>query len=220
MGNERVHPSVDLFWLPLGAGGHFVRWNGRLYERWSAWREHRAPQDLYHCGLMLCLDDTSYAVEMGPVWNVTDADRGVIAEGPVGSRWLGRFRAFRYEMRCWPGGHIPDVDAAVASPVRTTQDRTRVAAVLNVLREIPTLTWGRDELGAGEMWNSNSAMAWALARTDHDMDAIGPPPQGRAPGWKAGLVLANRQSRAPTSGRSARGEVTQRFNRCLGRSMT
>ena len=125
-----------------------MRWNGRLYEWWSAWREHRAAADLYHCGLMLCLDDIRYAVEMGPVWNVTDADRGVIAEGPVGSRWLGRFRAFRYEMRCWPGGRIPDVAEAVDSPVRTTQDPTRVAAVLDVLREIPVLTWGRDELGA------------------------------------------------------------------------
>ena len=24
--------SVDLYWLPLGAGGHFVRLNGRIYE--------------------------------------------------------------------------------------------------------------------------------------------------------------------------------------------
>jgi len=130
MGTGSVEPSVDLFWLPLGAGGHFVRWNGRLYEGWSAWREHRAPADLYHCGLMLGLDDTRFAVEMGPVWNVTDADRGVIVEGPVGSRWLGRFRAFRYEMRCWPGGRIPDVAEAVDSPVCTTNDPATVQAVL------------------------------------------------------------------------------------------
>jgi hypothetical protein len=24
--------GVDLYWLPLGAGGHFVRLNGRIYE--------------------------------------------------------------------------------------------------------------------------------------------------------------------------------------------
>ena len=79
---------------------------------------------------MLGLDDTRFAVEMGPVWNVTDADRGVIVEGPVGSRWLGRFRAFRYEMRCWPGGRIPDVAEAVDSPVCTTHDPATVQAVL------------------------------------------------------------------------------------------
>jgi hypothetical protein len=82
--------------------------------------------------------------------------------------------------------------------VRTTEDPTRAAAVLEVLREIPALTWGRDELGAGEMWNSNSAVAWALARTGHDMDEIRPPLGGRAPGWAAGLALADRQARTMT----------------------
>ena len=198
MGEQPARASVDLFWLPVGAGGHVVRWNGRLYEWWSARREHRAVADLYHCGLMVCLDGTSYAIEMGPVWNVEDVGRGVLAEGPVGSRWLGRFRAFRYEMRCWPGGAIPDVAEAVDSPVRLTNDRARSAAVLEVFRELPVLTWGRDQLHLGDMWNSNSAVAWALARTNHDMDAIRPPAGGRAPGWNAGLVLADRQARAAT----------------------
>ena len=179
MGDELAPASVDLFWLPLGAGGHVVRWNGWLYERWAARRENREPEALFHCGLMLRLEDATYAVEMGPVWNVADAERGVLVEGPVGSRWLGRFRAFRYEIRCWPGGCIPDVGEAVDSPVRTTEDPTSVAAVLDVLHEIPALTWGRDELGTGEMWNSNSAVAWALARTGQDMGAI-LPPQGAA----------------------------------------
>ena len=26
--------SVDLYWLPLGAGGHSVRLNGRVFEGW------------------------------------------------------------------------------------------------------------------------------------------------------------------------------------------
>jgi hypothetical protein len=32
---------VDLFWLPLGAGGRFVRSNGRFYEALAARLEHR-----------------------------------------------------------------------------------------------------------------------------------------------------------------------------------
>lgn len=184
---------VDLYWLPLGAGGHVVRWNGRVYERWSAWREHRARSNLYHSGLMVRADDVTYAVEMGPVWNVSDSDRGVLCEGPVGSARLGRLRAFRYEVRCWPGGHLPDVTEAVASPVRATEDRARVTALLEVLKQVPPLVWGRDELGTGDMWNSNSVVAWALARTGHDMDSIRPPAGGRAPGWTAGLELARRQ---------------------------
>src|SRR5690242_13905168 len=132
MGDERASASVDLFWLPLGAGGHLVRWNGRLYEWRSARRHHRAAMDLFHSGLMVRLDGVTYAVEMGPVWNVPDADRGVLAEGPVGAKWLGRFRACRYELRCWAGGRIPDIIEAVGSPIRTTEDPARVAAVLAV----------------------------------------------------------------------------------------
>jgi hypothetical protein len=194
--SDRMTAWLDLFWLPLGAGGHVVRWNGRVYEWLSARREGRAPLDLYHAGLMVCSDDVTYAVEMGPVWNVSDDDRGVVCEGPVGTRWLGRFRAFRYEVRCWAGGRIPDIAEAVDSPLRTTTDRDQVAAVLTVLHDLPRLTWGRDELGTGEMWNSNSVVAYTLARAGHDMDLIHPPARGRAPGWGAGLRLAARPANA------------------------
>ena len=34
--------AMDLYWLPLGAGGHSVRWNGRVYEAVSALLERRA----------------------------------------------------------------------------------------------------------------------------------------------------------------------------------
>jgi hypothetical protein len=188
---------VDLYWLPLGAGGRWVRWNGRAYERLTAMRDHRTVQDLYHSALLLRLDDTTYAVEMGPVWNVAEAERGVVCQGPAGARWLGRFRAFRYEVRCWPGGRIPDIAEAVDSPRRLSHDPVQVADLLRVLRQSPPLTWGRDELGSGEMWNSNSVISWALARTGHDMTRIGPPGHGRAPGWKAGLVLADRPLAGP-----------------------
>jgi hypothetical protein len=78
--------------------------------------------------------------------------------------------------------------------VRLSEDPVRVAALLAVLTEVPVLTWGRDELGIGDMWNSNSVVAWALARTGHDMDAIRAPAGGRAPGWQAGLALAEHQA--------------------------
>ncbi len=145
---------------------------------------------------MLHLDDVTYAIEMGPVWNVPATDRGVVCEGPVAARWLGRWRIFRYEVRCWAGGQIPDIAEAVDSPVRTTEDPASVRNVLALLRAVPPLTWGRDELGTGEMWNSNSLVAWVLARSGHDMHRIQPPRRGRAPGWDAGLVLADRESNA------------------------
>jgi hypothetical protein len=185
---------IDLYWLPLGAGGWFVRRNGRAYERWSAWRAHRTPMDLYHSALMIRSNEITYAVEMGPVWNVAEDDRGVLCEGPVGSSRLGRLRPFRYEVRRWAGGRIPDVAQAVASPVRTTRDPATAARALAVLEQVPPLVWGRDELGVGDMWNSNSVVSWALARTGHDMRKVEPPTGGRAPGWTAGLELARRQA--------------------------
>jgi hypothetical protein len=48
-------------------------------------------------------------------------------------------------------------------------------------------------LRAGEMWNSNSVIAWVLARSGLPTNSIHPPVGGRAPGWAAGLALASRQ---------------------------
>jgi hypothetical protein len=55
---------------------------------------------------------------------------------------------------------------------------------------MPALVWGRDELGAGEMWNSNSMISWLIACTGLDVASIKPPAGGRAPGWNAGVVAA------------------------------
>lgn len=185
--------GIDLYWLPLGAGGHSVRWNGKFYEALAAWHERRRRQDLYHSALEVRHRGRRYVIEMAPVWNEASPGRGVVCVGPVGTRWLGRFRAFRYEVRCWEDGKIPDVLQAVDSPRRLGDDTAIAAAVLQRTREVPALTWGRDELGAGEMWNSNSLVAWLLAGSGHDMAAITPPAHGRAPGWAAGLQLARRE---------------------------
>jgi hypothetical protein len=67
--------------------------------------------------------------------------------------------------------------------------------VLDLAPEAPTPVWGRDELGAGEMWNSNSLISWLIACSGLQVDSIQPPPGGRAPGWDAGLVVAHRQGR-------------------------
>lgn len=190
------HVTVDLYWLPLGAGGHCVRLNGRVYEAAVARREHRAARPLFHAGLEVTLDGARYAIEMGPVWNVDAPDRGVVGEGPVGARPLGRFRLFRYEVRCWRDGVIPDLAEAVGGAVRMSDDAVRAVAVLDRVPSVPALTWGRDELGAGEMWNSNSMVAWLLAGSGHDLAGVAPPSGGRAPGWAAGQALARAQSRA------------------------
>jgi hypothetical protein len=182
--------AVDLYWLPLGAGGHFVRLNGRLYEAVAARLQRRPARDLYHSALQVELPDGTYVIEQAPVHDWSGEQRGVVAEGAVGSRWAGRFRIFRYEIRLWLGGHIPDVAEAVDSPRRLTTDEDRARRVLEVVRDLPTPVWGRDELGTGEMWNSNSVIAWVIASSGIDAEPIRPPAGGRAPGWEAGLAVA------------------------------
>jgi hypothetical protein len=190
--------ALELYWIPLGAGANVVRHSGRLYERLAtAWR-HRPRCDLYHSALIAATPAGRVTVEMTPVVDRVGGDsRGVVGEGAVGSRWLGRFRVFRYEIRRWLGGVIPDLAYAVASPVTVTTDPKHVARVLALVPSVPTPVWGRDELDAGEMWNSNSVVSWLLARAGLIDRGGTPPTGGRAPGWDAGIAVARRDPSNP-----------------------
>ena len=194
--------SVDLYWLPLGAGpgGWLVRASGHLYEALVALRHHRARSQLYHSALIVNLDGHASVIEMAPVWVTSIPDRGVVATGAVGMPAWGRSRLFRYEVRCWRDGTIPDLGDAEGDPRRVSSDVMHARQVLDVVSAFPTATWGRDEQSAGEMWNSNSLTAWLLARSGHDTQAadLQPPRHGRAPGWQAGLAVAARpHNRSP-----------------------
>lgn len=190
---KRPIASVDLYWLPLGAGGpHLVQWSGRIFEALAARRDQRRPSDLYHSALEVRFGSDRFVIEMAPVWGNRHTDRGVVCEGPVGLPAFGRSHLFRYEVRRWRDGVIPDLTEAVASPQRVSNDDERARRVLDLVPDFPTVTWGRDELHAGEMWNSNSLIAWLLARTRHHVADVRPPRNGRAPGWAAGLVVADR----------------------------
>jgi hypothetical protein len=195
--------SIELYWLPLGAGGWFVRLNGRIYEAIHARLEWRQPLDLYHTALVVHLPEGRFVIENS--WPIPDADgrsRGVVVQGPVASRRLARFRVFLYEVRRWRDGVIADAGEAVASPQLLSDDPATARRLLDLVGCLPNPVWGRDELGTGEMWNSNSVIAWLLARSGLPADAICPPAGGRAPGWRAGVVTAStvdpRSRRQPT----------------------
>jgi hypothetical protein len=184
---------LDLYWIPLGAGASVVRISGRVYEAVTAFVQRRARCDLYHSALIATVGGVSTVIESAPVPDGNGStQRGVVASGPVGARWLGRFRVFRYEVRQWPDGVIPDLGYAVDSPRQITADRAIVDRVLELVGSVPAPVWGRDELGAGEMWNSNSIVSWTLGRAGV-LEAAGDLPRnGRAPGWNAGVVVAGR----------------------------
>ena len=184
--------GVDLYWLPLGAGGRSVRVNGMVFEAVAAWLGGRDRCDLYHSALQVHVPEGRYVIEQAPAWS-DGAERGVVAEGSVGARAAGRFRLFRYEVRRWRDGVIPDLVEAVESPCRLSDDRDCARRLLELVPEAPTPVWGRDELGAGEMWNSNSLISWLIARSGLPVQSIRLPAGGRAPGWQAGIVIAQRR---------------------------
>ena len=188
-----MRASVDLYWLPLGAGGHSVRLNGRVFEAVVARLEKRSTKSLYHSALVVRVPEGEYAIEMAWPIPAGKALREVVSEGAVGSHWVRSLRILRYEIRRWRDGVIPNVGEAVGSPQRLTDDVSLAQRVFELVPDVPTPVWGRDELGAGEMWNSNSLISWLLVRSGIDVEAADVPVGGRAPGWHAGLVVARRR---------------------------
>jgi hypothetical protein len=184
--------GIDLYWLPLGAGGSSVRLNGRAFEAVQARVERRAALDLYHSALEVCVPEGRFVIELAPIPRAGSAPRGVVGEGAVGSPRAGRWRIFRYELRRWAGGAIPDVAWAVESPQRLSDDAAQARRLLDLVEAVPLLTWGRDELGTGEMWTCNSIVSWLLAAAGLPLDRLHPPAGGRAPGWDAGAIAGIR----------------------------
>jgi hypothetical protein len=201
MSDDTPH-GIDLLWLPLGAeGSGWARINGLIYERIRALIERRRPLDLYHTALLVRVPDGNYVVEtMLPSPDDDLAARGVTYVGPMFSRRLARMRLFLYEVRCWRDGVLPDADEAVGGPQPVSRDPGQAQAVLDATHSVPDLIWGRDEMGTGEMWNSNSVISWLLTRSGVAMDEIRPPPEGRGPGWDAGVIVAGRGGAAESVG--------------------
>jgi hypothetical protein len=95
--------SIELYWLPLGAGGWFVRLNGRIYEAIHALLERRRPLDLYHTALEVRVPEGRFVIEN--CWPIPDADgaaRGVVVQGP--SPAAGWRASACFATRCAGGG--------------------------------------------------------------------------------------------------------------------
>ena len=120
--------------------------SGKLYEALKALVEHRPRLDLYHSALQIWLPDDRFVIECAAILNLRGGERGVVAGGPVGMSWLGRFRHCRYEIRRWRGGSIPDLAHAVLGPVRVATDVVRAQRVLDLAPSVPT------PCGVGTSW--------------------------------------------------------------------
>lgn len=56
-------PGVELLWIPLGAGGWFVRLNGRVWEAVQAFRAGRRPAALFHSCLRVHVPEGQFIIE-------------------------------------------------------------------------------------------------------------------------------------------------------------
>ena len=64
----------------IGAGGHFVRLNGRVYEALAARVERRPACDFYHSALLVEVAEGALVIEQAPVRDLSGRQRGVVAE--------------------------------------------------------------------------------------------------------------------------------------------
>jgi hypothetical protein len=128
--------TIDLYWIPLGARQHVVRASGKTFEALSALVHRRRRSDLYHSALAVTIPDGRFVIEMTPVPDYNGEGRGVVVEGAVGSRLLGRFRLFRYEIRRWLDGIIPDASEATSS-VRLHVEPGIARCLLDLVRRYP-----------------------------------------------------------------------------------
>jgi len=87
--SDKTSPGLDLYWIPIGAGADVVRIGGTVFQL-------RAHSDIYHSALVATTSDANFIIEMSPIPAARGRqDRGVVSEGPVGSRWARRLRIFR-----------------------------------------------------------------------------------------------------------------------------
>ena len=69
--------AADLYWIPLGADGHCVRFNGRVFEAIEAACQHRDRCDLYHAALVVELAGDRHTIELAPSPNADGARRAL-----------------------------------------------------------------------------------------------------------------------------------------------
>ena len=189
---ERRTAALDLYWIPLGAGGHSVRFNGKIFEALQAARERRPRRDLYHAALSSTSAATATRSSLRRRPTADESSRGVVVTGAVGSRlWAGSACSATRFAAVAVGRSRTSTTRSVAR-ARLSEDPAAVRRLLDLVSEVPALVWGRDEVGAGEMWNSNSVIAWLIARAGLPVGGLAPPACGRAPGWSSGVALAAR----------------------------
>jgi hypothetical protein len=98
--------STGFRWVPVGTSCALMDVSTRRFE---ATLQRRPRYEIYHSGLEVFVPEGRYTIEQTPA-SAHGEQRGVVGIGPIGAEWLGgRVRMFRYELRRWRDGVIPDI---------------------------------------------------------------------------------------------------------------
>jgi len=169
------------------------RWSLAAWEAVSAAIARRPRAALVHSALKVGTGDGAlYTIEMMPVFSGEPSPPAMT--GPVGFRWAGRSRFFRYQLRVDRDQPLPD-EGWTLSVTRLTTDGAVAGRVIALAPEVPRFTWGRRAPRTTEMWTSDSAIAWLLSTAGVDLAGASLPEGSRAPGWVAGLQVAGVRAR-------------------------
>ena len=185
--------AVELYWIPLGAGGHSVRLNGRVFEAIAA--AASIGDAATSITPRSSSSSTAIATRSSSRRRRTLTRRAAAWSPPAPSAAATPAGCACFATRSAAGaaGRFRISTRRSAGPRRLSSDPRDARRLLDLVRTVPTPVWGRDELKTGEMWNSNSMTAWLIAATGLSTDLLRPPPRGRAPGWDAGIEVARRR---------------------------
>ena len=127
-GDDMGMAAVDLYWLPLGAGGRSVRLNGKVFEAVSARVQRRSACDLYHSALEVSVDSERFVIEMAPAWDANGASGGPSSRAP--SEPAGQDVVVGFATRCAAGrtGGFP----TLRRPSTARSDSAKIRGPLDI----------------------------------------------------------------------------------------
>ena len=191
--------GVYLLWIPLGAGASVpvAHWSGRAYEAISARRARRTAAAI--CSTRRWRSRAGghrFVVEMTPAWGSAHTSAGSVASGPVAFQLLGRSRFFRYEVHCWRDGVIPTGTTRSVIPRCVSNDPDDRRSHPGPRSAVPNAHDGVATTSApGTCGTPTRSLPGCCPGRGSRTADVHPPRNGRAPGWRAGLVASGADGR-------------------------
>jgi hypothetical protein len=179
--------AVDLYWLPLGAGGYFVRLNGRMFEAVAARAARRPPSDLYHSALEVRIAAARFVIEQTPVRDIKLAGQTPGLRNSLRRKRAPRWRGPGLSLRTNTSTdvHRPE-DFRSAPCKRASADPRPVLSRLIQGRRLMGARRDDSYHAVAALWRDRVSAVRVAAGSDPQQPDVGTYPHGRA--WKPRLL--------------------------------